>query len=363
MASVLRKQLYETVHRGSASPQIAKKGQHVPSTAYRSLLFYVFLMCIFGIFEAVKLSKRRSTYCFFSVRCPRFKYTRVKANDFGLAPEEILLADDKDLNKYVPLKKLAPYRTDEPTLDARRRRHLREEVKAREAAAEAEMAVIRASKKKRGRKKKAPAATWASGGVLDVGKGGEIGDVSTTMAITPAITEELAGGKRRRRKKGQKKQRAKGDGSGGAGGEQEADMVPRVEPMASSPVPDEDRVEGLDSNNIGRPGSGKKWGKKRGRESADKAGTEAQEGQGAEQDNAGRVDPSATETTAASVRIGDGGTSRKKTGRGKGGKRGGEHGMDVGENGKTKAKKRGGGAAHLAAVSGVSKSRLASYGL
>lgn len=25
----------------------------------------------------------------------RFKYTNVKANDFGLAPEEILLADDK----------------------------------------------------------------------------------------------------------------------------------------------------------------------------------------------------------------------------------------------------------------------------
>ncbi|CAN0524325.1 unnamed protein product, partial [Ectocarpus sp. 8 AP-2014] len=61
----------------------------------------------------------------------RFKYTKVKSNDFGLSAEEILLADDKELNKYVPLKKLAPYRKDEPKLDARRRRKLREEVKER----------------------------------------------------------------------------------------------------------------------------------------------------------------------------------------------------------------------------------------
>lgn len=43
----------------------------------------------------------------------RFKYRQVKANSYGLAASEILRADDKDLNQYVSLKKLAPYVTQE----------------------------------------------------------------------------------------------------------------------------------------------------------------------------------------------------------------------------------------------------------
>ncbi|KAL0073519.1 KRI1-like family C-terminal-domain-containing protein [Phycomyces blakesleeanus] len=43
----------------------------------------------------------------------RFKYTHTEPEDFGLTAEEILLADDAELNKYVGLKALAPYRTDE----------------------------------------------------------------------------------------------------------------------------------------------------------------------------------------------------------------------------------------------------------
>lgn len=38
----------------------------------------------------------------------RFKYTKTEPEDYGLTPEEILLADDNELNKYIGMKTLAP---------------------------------------------------------------------------------------------------------------------------------------------------------------------------------------------------------------------------------------------------------------
>ncbi|KAI8086583.1 KRI1-like family C-terminal-domain-containing protein, partial [Halteromyces radiatus] len=38
----------------------------------------------------------------------RFKYTKTEPEDFGLTPVEILLADDKELNKYLSIRTIAP---------------------------------------------------------------------------------------------------------------------------------------------------------------------------------------------------------------------------------------------------------------
>lgn len=43
----------------------------------------------------------------------RFKYASVPSQRYGLNHEEILMMEEKELNQYVPLKKLAPYREKE----------------------------------------------------------------------------------------------------------------------------------------------------------------------------------------------------------------------------------------------------------
>jgi protein KRI1 len=55
-----------------------------------------------------------------------FRYVPVAKTPYGLSASEILLADDKDLNEYVGLKKLAPYRKQRDTWDAKRGDRLRE---------------------------------------------------------------------------------------------------------------------------------------------------------------------------------------------------------------------------------------------
>ncbi|KHN23010.1 Protein KRI1 like [Glycine soja] len=51
----------------------------------------------------------------------RFKYAKTKPSRFGLSASEILLMDDKELNQYISLKKLAPYQEEEWKLSKQKR--------------------------------------------------------------------------------------------------------------------------------------------------------------------------------------------------------------------------------------------------
>lgn len=52
----------------------------------------------------------------------RFKYVPVNADDFGLSAEELLLLEDQDLNSYVGLRKLAPFRETPWVVPSRKRK-------------------------------------------------------------------------------------------------------------------------------------------------------------------------------------------------------------------------------------------------
>ena len=53
----------------------------------------------------------------------RFKYHRVAQEDFGLTEDEILLLDDKQLNKLVSLKNYRPYKDGEEEEHIGKRKH------------------------------------------------------------------------------------------------------------------------------------------------------------------------------------------------------------------------------------------------
>lgn len=51
----------------------------------------------------------------------KFKYREVSPESFGLNTRDILLADDKQLNSYIGLKKFAPYRSKELRMKDKRK--------------------------------------------------------------------------------------------------------------------------------------------------------------------------------------------------------------------------------------------------
>ncbi|KAF8010811.1 hypothetical protein BT93_J1458 [Corymbia citriodora subsp. variegata] len=94
----------------------------------------------------------------------RFKYAKSKPNRYGLSTSEILMMDDNELNQYVSLKKLAPYREKEWRVHNNQRHQLK--LKSKELLEEGKQ---RSDKKKR-RKDYSNASTADKGGSLEDGK-------------------------------------------------------------------------------------------------------------------------------------------------------------------------------------------------
>ncbi|KAI0667062.1 KRI1-like family C-terminal-domain-containing protein [Trametes maxima] len=88
----------------------------------------------------------------------RFKYAKVEPQHFGLTPSEILMATDAELNSYMGVKKIAPYRKEGKgrTWDSKRTERLKElksKLKERGVGGSLQASVAAQEKKRRKGKK------------------------------------------------------------------------------------------------------------------------------------------------------------------------------------------------------------------
>eukprot|EP01138_Halocafeteria_seosinensis_P007604 gb/GECG01007772.1/.p1 GENE.gb/GECG01007772.1/~~gb/GECG01007772.1/.p1 ORF type:complete len:659 (+),score=192.61 gb/GECG01007772.1/:1-1977(+) len=89
---------------------------------------------------------------------PRFKYREVAPNSWGLTADDILGAKEKDLNQFVSLKKLAPYRDSEWSVPSKLKRNklqqLRSRLEKEQQQQEAEADNLKKQKRKEKRERK-----------------------------------------------------------------------------------------------------------------------------------------------------------------------------------------------------------------
>ena len=113
----------------------------------------------------------------------RFKYVASAPQTFGLTAAEILMADDKDLNQYMGVKKYAPYRKGRNWDKQRpeRLREFRDKLNAKKANGNDEGGEVPA-KKRKGKKERQRAKAAVTGGTV------------------PEPDEPQAGGKEKKRK-------------------------------------------------------------------------------------------------------------------------------------------------------------------
>lgn len=131
----------------------------------------------------------------------RFPYRKVPAADYGLEPDDILLAEERQLNAIVSLRRLAPFRETEWTLPGRKRRRdvaslrkrIAEEVPAILAAREAE----ERAKTKAGRR---AAKREGERGHAEQDTDAAAGAAPDEQAPKEAAAQAQAGKKRRKRK-------------------------------------------------------------------------------------------------------------------------------------------------------------------
>ena len=97
----------------------------------------------------------------------RFKYTPTVPQTFGLTPAEILMADDKDLNQYMGVKKYAPYRKGGNWDKQRpeRLKQFRDKFNVKKAGGSAEAGEVPA-KKRKGKKERQRTKAAMEGGTV-----------------------------------------------------------------------------------------------------------------------------------------------------------------------------------------------------
>ena len=203
----------------------------------------------------------------------RFKYRKVEANRYGLAPQEILFAKDETLKQFVSLKRMAPYQQgEEYHCNSKKRRRFRDLAKLDfdEVIREEGIATVDADeesgeqradgKKKTRRRQKKKKGQSTADDELQAQKA-EITSAAKQAVIDENDSSELiadeSGSKRRRKKKGRKgEKRAKAVEVG--------DDSPLPEDKTNKSGKEKERIhDERDQHKVDKPSSRKKKKKKK----------------------------------------------------------------------------------------------------